>query len=247
MKKLSKRMSKLLLAVAIFFSYSAIAGGGDEESKKKENHVILAYDLDKAHIEIDYLLINDQNIESNLTVDNIKPAIFDLSQNMEVNGVHVLSGQYVVSLKENSEGIAFNFHNKNKKTKDVMVQLNSSPGSYSAYLNYSLEVIEHNKITGKFNWKENIYSFNMKISLSNSVFAHIEKANLEHNADWLDLYQAGIYAYINDIALSDSFKYAQKAYKKEQNGYTTELMVLYLTALGRDTEAVEFSKTVAIK
>jgi hypothetical protein len=246
MKKLSKRMNTSLLALAMLLSFSALAEG-EERSDKKENHVILAYDLDRAHIEIDYLLIKDQNFESNLTIDNVKPAIFDLSQNMEVNGVHILSGQYVVNLIENSEGLAFNFYNKSKKIEDVQVQLISSPGTYSPYLNYSLEVTGQDKISGEFNWKENIYSFDMEISLSNYVFAHIKKAKLEHTANWLDFYQAGLYAFVNDINLSDSYNYAERAYKKEQNEYTAELMALYLTALGRNSEAAEFSNTVAIK
>jgi hypothetical protein len=246
MKKLSKRMSTSLLALAMLLSFSAMAEG-EEGSEKKENHVILAYDLDRAHIEIDYLLINDQNFESNLTIDNVKPATFDLSQNMEVNGVHILSGQYAVSLIENSDGLAFNFDNNSKKFEDIQVQLISSPGTYSAYLNYSLEVTEQDKISGKFNWKENTYSFDMEISLSNYVFAHIKKAKLEHSATWLDFYQAGMYAYVNDINLSESFDYAEKDYKKEQNEYTTEHMALYLKALGRNSEAAEFSNTVAIK
>ena len=247
MKKLSKRMSATLLVLAMSFSFSAMAGGGEEGNKKEENHVILAYDLDKAHIEIDYLLISDQNSESNLTIDNVEPAIFDLSRNMEVNGVHILSGQYVVSLIEKSDGLAFNFHNKRNKTVDVQVQLIASPGTYSAWLNYSLEVTDSDKISGEFSWKENTYSFDMKVSLSNYVFAHIEKAKRERTADWIDLYQAGIYAYVKNIDLANSYNYAQRAYKKEQNEYTAELMTLYLSALGRDSEAAEFSNTVALK
>ena len=247
MKKFSKRMSTTLLALAMLFSFSAMADGEKEGKKKKENHVILAYDLDKAHIEIDYLLINDQNSESDLTIDNVKPAIFELSRNMEVNGVHILSGQYVVSLIEKSDGLAFNFHNKSKKTVDVQVQLITSPGTYSEWLNYSLEVTDPDNISGEFNWKENTYSFDMKVSLSNYVFAHIEKAKKERSAEWIDLYQAGIYAYVRDIDLANSYNYAQRAYKKEQNEYTAELMTLYLSALGRDSEAAEFSNTVAIK
>ncbi|RLD26704.1 MAG: hypothetical protein DRI54_02350 [Bacteroidetes bacterium] len=247
MKNFSKRMSTALLALTMLLSFSAMADGEKEGNKKKENHVILAYDLDEAHIEIDYLLINDQNSGSNLTIDNVEPAVFDLSRNMKVNGKHISSGQYVVSLIEKSDGLAFNFHNKNKKTDDVQVQLISSPGTYSPWLNYSLEVTESDKISGEFNWKENTYSFEMQISMSNYVFAHIEKAQRERSAEWIDLYQAGIYAYVNDIDLSNSYDYAEMAYKKDQNKYTAELMVLYLTALGRDSEAAEYSNTVAIK
>lgn len=247
MKKFSKRMTTALLAIAMLFSFSAMADGEKDGNKKKENHVILAYDLDKAHIEIDYLLINDQNAIENLTVDNVVPAVFDLSRNMNVNGTHISSGQYVVSLIEKSDGLAFNFHSKNKKTDDVQVQLIASPGTYSPWLNYSLEVTESDKISGEFNWKENTYSFEMQISMSNYVFAHIEKAKRERSAEWIDLYQAGIYAYVHEIDLSNSYDYAERAYKKDQNAYTTELMALYLTALGRDTEAAEYSNTVAIK
>jgi len=247
MKNFSKRMSTALLALAVLLSFSAMAGEPEKGSKKKGNHVILAYDLDKAHIEIDYLLINDQNSESDLTIDNVKPAVFDLSRNMDVNGTHIARGQYVVSIIEKSDGLAFNFHNKSKKTDDVQVQLIASPGDYSPWLNYSLEVTEPDKISGEFNWKENTYSFEMEISMSNYVFAHVEKAKRENTAEWIDLYQAGAYAYVRDIDLSNSFNYAQKAYKKDQNEYTSELMALYLTALGRDTEAAEYSNTVAIK
>ncbi len=246
MKKFSKRMTTSLLALAMLFSFSAMAGEKGE-SNKKENHVILAYDLDKAHIEIDYLLINDQNSESNLTLENIDPAVFDLSRNMEVNGTHISSGKYEVSLIETSDGLAFNFHSKEKGRDDVQVELIASSGTYSQWLNYSLQVTEPDKISGEFNWKEYTYSFDMEISLSNYVFAHIEKAKRENTADWLDLYQAGIYAYTNNIDLSKSYNYAERAYKKDQNEYTSELMALYLIALGRDSEAVEFSNTVAIK
>lgn len=232
-------MSISLLVFAMLFSFSAMAGEKEKGNKKKDNHVILAYDLDRAHIEIDYLLINDQNRETNLTVDNVEPAIFNLSRNMEVNGIHVSSGQYEVSLIEKSNGLAFNFHNQSRRSEDIQVQLIASPGNYSQWLNYSLEVTEPDKISGEFNWKENTYSFDMEISLSNYVFSYIEKAKKENTAEWIDLYQAGIYAFVHDIDLENSFKYAEKAYKKEQNVYTTELKAMYLTALGRESEANE--------
>lgn len=247
MKNLSKKMSTALLAFAMFFSISAMAGEKEKGTRKKANHVILAYDLDNAHIEIDYLLINDQNRGANLTVDNVKPAIFNLTRNMEVNGSHINSGLYEVSLIEKSNGLAFNFHNKNKKTNDVQVQLVENPGDFSEWLNYKLAVTEPDKISGEFNWKDKTYTFDMEISLSNYVFAYIEKARKENTAEWIDLYQAGIYAFVHDIDLEQSFKYAEKAYKKDQNEYTTKLKVMYLTALGRETEANELKNTVALK
>ena len=247
MKKISKTIGTSLLAAALLFSLTAMAREKEKDKRKNENHVILAYDLNKAHIEIDYLLINDQNSGSNLTLDNIEPAIFNLTRNMDVNGTHITSGKYEVSLIEKGDGLAFNFHNKEKKTNDVQVQLVSISGTYSSWVNYSLEVTEPDIILGEFKWKENTYTFEMEISLSNYVFSYIEKAKKEHTAEWIDLYQAGIYAFVHDIDLENSYKYAEKAYKKEQNKYTTELKVMYLNSMGREAEASALLNTVAIK
>jgi hypothetical protein len=247
MKNLRKKASTALLVVAMLFSFSVYAGNKDKAKKSKENHVILAYDIDKAHIEIDYLSINDLNSDENLTLDNVKPAVFDLSHNMNVNGTHISNGEYVVSLIKFDDGLGFNFHNISRKTDDIQVALVASPGKYSKYLNYSLAVTEPDKISGEFNWKENTYSFDMEISLSNYVFSVIESARYNNTAEWIDLYQAGIYAYANNIDLENSYIYAEKAYKKEQNEYTTELKAMYLTALGRESEADELLNTVAIK
>jgi hypothetical protein len=230
MKNLSKKTTTALLAVAMLFSVSVYAGDPDKKKNNNENHVILAYDLDKAHIEIDYLSINDLNAGENLTLDNVKPAVFDLSHNMEVNGTHISSGDYVVSLIKTEKGLGFNFHNiNNRKAEDIQVELVEAPGEYSQFLNYSLEVTEPDKISGEFNWKDNTYTFDMEISLSNYVFSSIEKARSNNTAEWIDLYQAGIYAYANNIDLENSYIYAEKAYKKEQNEYTTELKAMYLT------------------
>jgi hypothetical protein len=247
MKNLEKKASTTLLIVAMFFSFSVYAGDKDKGKKSKENHVILAYDLDKAHVEIDYLSINDLNTEENLTLDNVKPAVFDLSHNMDVNGTHISGGEYVVSLIKLDDGLGFNFHNISRKTEDIQVALFASPGEYSNYLNYSLEVTEQDKISGEFNWKENTYSFDMEISISNYVFTEIEDARSNNTAEWIDFYQAGIYAYLHNIDLENSYIYAKKAYKKEQNEYTTELKAMYLTALGRESEADELLNTVAVQ
>lgn len=247
MRKIIRNSKLSLLAIALMISFSAFAGGDENEANKKENHVILAYDLDNAHVEIDYLSVRDFNTDQNLTLKNVKPAKFDLSRNMEVNGTHVTSGHYVVSLIETTKGLAFNFHNQDNKQNDIQVELIASQGTYSEWLKYSLEVTEPDKIEGNFNWKENSYSFELEVSLSNYIFAELAKVESAAQATWLDFYQAGIYSYSRNIDIQNSFKYAKKAYKKEQNGYTTKLMALYLTALGRESEATKFSNVVAIR
>lgn len=247
MRKSIKKSKISLLAIALIMSFPAIAEENENEVNKKENHVILAYDLDNAHVEIDYLSVRDFNTDQNLTLEYVKPAKFDLSRNMEVNGIHILSGQYVVSIIETTEGLAFNFHSKDNKQKDIQVELIASQGTYSEWLKYSLEVTEPDKIEGNFNWKENSYSFELEVSFSNYIFADLAKAESVSQATWLDFYQVGIYSYSRNIDIPKSFRYAKKAYKKEQNEYTSKLMALYLTALGRETEAAKFTNVVALK
>lgn len=226
-----------LMIIAILSSASITFASGQDE---KQNS--LSYNLEKGSIEISYVSIQDQNDSEMLTLSMVKPAHFNLSRNMNVNGTHIKKGEYEVSLIEYKDGLGFNFHAlNNKKRSDVQVALIAEKDAYSEWLGYSLEVVENDKIVGEFNWKENKYMFSMEIALSNTIFSYLEKEESENTSDWVDYYQAAIYAYKNNIDLEDSYKWAQKALKSDENEYTRNLNRMYLESFEENTEAQQLS------
>jgi hypothetical protein len=77
--------------------------------------------------------------------------------------------------------------------------------------------------------------------LSNTIFSYLEKEESENTSDWVDYYQAAIYAYKNNIDLEDSYKWAQKALKSDENEYTRNLNRMYLESFEENTEAQQLS------
>jgi len=231
-----KKVTLLIITILSSVSITLASGQGD----KKQNS--LSYNLEKGSIEISYVSIQDQNDAEMLTLSSVKPALFNLSKNMNVNGTHIKKGEYEVSLIEYKNGLGFNFHAlNNKKRNDVQVALITEKDTYSEWLGYSLEVVEDDKIVGEFNWKENKYTFSMEIALSNTIFSYLEKEEKENTSDWEDYYQAAIYAYKNNIDIEDSYKWAQKALKSDENEYTRNLNRMYLESFEENTEAQQLS------
>ena len=117
---------------------------------------------------------------------------------------------------------------------DTQVALDERKGTYTEFINYSLQVIEDDKIAGEFNWKESTYTFSMEVSLSNALFSYLDKGERENTTEWIDYYQVAIYAYKNNIDIVESYELAQQALKQESNEYTQELNRMYLDALDQD-------------
>jgi hypothetical protein len=228
-----------LLILSVIFGAGVTLATGPSASIKNS----ISYSLDQGTVSISYLNIHNTNDQENdLSPDNVEPAIFELSRNMKVNGSHINKGDYEVSLIETANGLGFNFHSLDKrKQADIQVALTSEPGEYAEFLNYSLQVIENDKIAGQINWKENKYTFSMEIALSNAIFTSLERKENEKNYDWMDYYQAAIYAYKNKIDLEKSYEWAEKAMKLNQNQYTVNLSILYLESMGQNTEAQQLS------
>lgn len=238
----AKRMNNLkrftLIIVSVLLSASITFATGPNEAKQNS----LSYNLAKGSVNISYLSIQDLNNDQMLTLSTVKPALFDLSKNMNVNGTHIMEGKYEVSLIEYKDGLGFNFHSlEDRKRGDVQVALITENDSYSEWLGYSLEVVEDDKIVGEFNWKEHKYKFSMEIALSNTIFSYLEKEELENTDDWVDYYQAAIYAYKNNIDLESSYEWAQKALRSESNEYTLNLNAMYLEALDQNNDAQQLS------
>jgi hypothetical protein len=227
-----------LIVIAILVSASITFASGQDEVKQNS----LSYNLEKGSVEISYLSIQDPNESEMLTLSTIEPAHFELSKNMNVNGTHIEKGEYEVSLIEFENGLGFNFHSlDSRKRSDVQVALLAENDSYSEWLGYSLEVVEDDKIVGEFNWKDNKYTFSMEIALSNTIFSYLEKEENENTSDWVDYYQAAIYAYKNNIDLEESYKWAQKALRSDENEYTTRLNRMYLESFDGNTDAQQLS------
>lgn len=237
-RKFNKLRNAALIVASILLSASITLSSGQGSDKQNS----ISYNLDKGSVEISYLSIQDPNNSEMLTLDNVQAAYFDLSRNMTVNGTHINKGEYEVSLISYKNGLGFNFHSlDDKKRPDTQVALDAEKSTYSEFLDYSLRVIEADKIAGEFNWKESKYKFSMEIALSNTIFSYLEKEENENTSDWVDYYQAAIYAYKNDIDLETSYKWAQKALKSEENQYTMNLNTMYLEALDQNTEAQQLS------
>lgn len=237
-RKFNKLRNAALIVASILLSASITLSSGQGSDKQNS----ISYNLDKGSVEISYLSIQDPNNSEMLTLDNVQAAYFDLSRNMTVNGTHINKGEYEVSLISYKNGLGFNFHSlDDKKRPDTQVALDAEKSGYSEFLDYSLRVIEADKIAGEFNWKESKYKFSMEIALSNTIFSYLEKEENENTSDWVDYYQAAIYAYKNDIDLETSYKWAQKALKSEENQYTMNLNTMYLEALDQNTEAQQLS------
>lgn len=237
-KRMNNLKKAMLLMLSILISASFTFSNGQEAAN--ENNI--SYNLDRGSVDINYISLQDPNKSDMLTLDNVQPAHFVFTKNMNVNGTHINDGEYEVSLIEFKDGLGFNFHSlDDKKRVDTQVALNRQKGKYSEWLNYSLRVVEDDKLAGEFNWKENKYTFSMEIALSNTIFSYLEKEEVDKTADWIDYYQAAIYAYKNDIDLTDSYVWAQKALKSDQNQHTINLNRMYVEALGQDTEAQQLS------
>lgn len=227
-----------LIVIAVLVSASITFASGQDEVKQNS----LSYNLEKGSVEISYLSIQDPNESEMLTLSTIEPANFELSKNMNVNGTHIEKGEYEVSLIEYENGLGFNFHSlDSRKRSDVQVALLAENDSYSEWLGYSLKVVEDDKIVGEFNWKDNKYTFSMEIALSNTIFSYLEKEENENTSDWVDYYQAAIYAYKNNIDLEESYKWAQKALRSDENEYTTRLNRMYLESFDGNTDAQQLS------
>ena len=242
MRTLKSKTTRTLatLLIAILFSSTSLFAGGNKETKENT----LSYELNKGSVDIKYISMQDPNSSDRLTLKNIQAAQFSFTRNMNVNNVHIASGEYEVSLIEFEDGLGFNFHALDNKKEDVQIALDERQGVYSEWLNYDLQVVEDDKIAGKFNWKESTYTFTMEVSISNSVFTYLQKEELENTVEWIDYYQAAIYAYKNNIDLDRSFSWAKKALHADQNEHTIELNMLYLEALGRDDEAQQLSALI---
>lgn len=239
--KTSKKFRTLatLLVAVLFASTNLLAGGN-----KDDNENTLSYKLERASVDIKYITMQDPNTTERLTLNNIQPAHFEFSKNMNVNDVHIRSGEYEVSLIEFKDGLGFNFHALDTKREDIKVALDTKKGKYNEWLNYTLHIVENDKIAGEFNWKESTYTFTMEVSISNNVFSYLQKEELENTTEWIDYYQAAIYAYKNNIDLNSSFSWAKKALSADQNEHTIKLNMLYLEALGRSTEAQQLSALI---
>lgn len=240
MNTLSKTFRTVaILLIAILFTSTKLLAGGN-----KNNENTLSYNLGKASVDIKYISMQDPNTSDQLTLRNIQAAHFEFSKNMNVNDVHIGRGEYEVSLIEFEGGLGFNFHVLDVRKEDIQVALDEKKGQYNEWLNYTLQVVEDDKIAGEFNWKENTYTFSMEVSISNKVFSYLEREEQENTSEWIDYYQAAIYAYKNDIDLDHSFTWAKKALEANQNEHTLELNMLYLEALGRDDEAQQLSALI---
>ena len=101
--------------------------------------------------------------------------------------------------------------------------------------------MENDKLAGEFNWKDNQYTFSMEIALSNTIFSYLEQEEDLNTSDWVDYYQAAIYAYKNNIDLDDSYEWAQKALKTDKNEHTIKLNSMYISALGQENEAQQLT------
>jgi len=241
MKKFSlKNTLGLLAAAAILTLSSAEAFAGNEDDGKP---IHLTYALGSARVDIDFLSINDLNDQENLTLDNVKPAEFNLTRDMTVNGVHIKKGEYEVTLIKHSDGLALNFDAQNKHVDTKVIALSEKDGEFTNWLNYSLKATDASKVVGEINWKAKTYTFEMEVSLTNYIFSYLDKAVRENNVEWIDYYQAGIYAFKYNIDLKNSVKYAEKALKADKNQYTEELVALYQNALA----SKEKPKNIAFK
>lgn len=198
----------------------------------------ISYNLEKGKVSISYLSIHNPNDqEDHLKLENVQAAYFDLSRNMKVNGTHINKGNYEVSLIELNDGLGFNFHSLDyKKQADIQVALIGESSDYNEFLNYSLKMIENDKIEGQINWKENKYTFSMEIALSNSIFYSLENKENEKTCCWMDYYQVALYAYKNQIDLEKSYEWAQKAMKLDQNEYTLSLNKMYIEKLNENAQ-----------
>lgn len=205
--------------------------GGNIEAKSN----LLSYDLGKAKVNIEF-----DNQSADVST-KIQAAIFSFNKNMTINGTHINKGVYDVTLRESQLGTTLIFYSNAKKEENVSLLLESIDAADSDYMNYSLEQIEEDKLKVEIAYKGVKYAFTMELALSNIIFSHLNKEEYENTSDWLDYYQAGIYAYKNNIDLEKSFKYAERALKEGQNEYTIELSLLYLEALGRNYEAQQLS------
>lgn len=231
-----KHFAKNTLATFIFsMSLLFVSAEGNKDS----NTNTLSYDLGNAEVSIEYL--NESISDNKESIAELNPAIINLSKNMTVNGDHLNKGEYKVVLKESQSGLTLSFQSTANDDEALTVQLDSKMGEHSDFINYSLWIIENDKLQGEINYDGKDYTFTMEVSLSNKIFSYLEREELENSSDWLDYYQAGIYAYKNNIDLDKSYKYAEKALQAGQNEYTIELSLLYLEALGRDTEAQQLS------
>jgi hypothetical protein len=225
----------LITASMLLILTSSLAS--DKEAMSNNS---ISYHLANGSVEIQYQSI--QGPSEVLDLEILRPAIFDFSKNMTVNGKHINKGQYEVRPLNVEDGVVFNFHPVNDKTlADTQVKLVAGEGQFSEWLNYSLAPVEDDKLLGEFNWKEAHYIFSMEIALSNTLFSYLEKEEEDHSSDWLDYYQVAIYSYKNNINLNSSYKWAQKALKKEQNEYTMDLNRKYIEALNKDNSAQQLS------
>ena len=231
-----RKVALVILSVIFIASYAIASGQG--EMKKNT----ISYELSKGSVDIEYVSIQDQSETIMLTLETVEPANFVFSKNMNVNGTHLNKGEYEVSLIELEDGLGFNFHSlDDKKRSDVQVTLEGKKSSYSEWLDYSIRVIENDKLAGEFNWKNKQYTFSMEIALSNTIFSYLEKEEEENTSDWVDYYQAAIYAYKNNIDLNDSYQWAQKALKTDNNEHTQKLNSMYINALSQENEAQQLS------
>jgi len=236
-----KRLRKVAtLVLAVLFTGSSLLAGGNKDEKENT----LSYNLDRGSVDISYISMQDPNTADQLTLKNIQAATFEFTRNMNVNNVHIERGDYEVSLIEFENGLGFNFHSLNTKREDVQVALEEKKGKYNEWLNYTFQVVEDDKIAGEFNWKDSKYAFSIEVSISNTIFSYLEKEERENTVEWIDYYQAAIYAFKNDIDLDESFSMAKKALHADQNEHTLELNMLYLEALGRDDEAQQLSALI---
>ncbi len=231
-KSKNLKITIALLATIMLSMNFAFAIEKEEDSKN-----LISNNLANGNVTVSYASILDEAKTETGQTGSYDLAHFEFSKNMKLNGKHLNEGEYEVRLIDYHAGLALNFHSlSDKSSDDIQVMLDKSTGTNSELFSYTMIPIDYNKLLGEINWKGSHYSFSMEIALSNIIFSYLEREELENDADWLDYYQAAIYSYKYQIDLEDSYKWAKKALKLNENEYTMSLNKMYLEILNDNAQ-----------